>query len=111
LCRIARATSPATSRRHFLKPKKRGRLRLIASPDGADSSVTIHQDAKLDVSLLSPGQQVEHALGSARFGWLQVAKGSVELNGKTMKQGDGATADEPRLLIKPPKKQKYCCLI
>jgi len=73
---------------------------LIASPDGADGSVTIHQDAKLYVSLLSPGQQVQHEIAVGRFGWLQVAKGAVELNGKALKQGDGAAADAQKLVIK-----------
>jgi redox-sensitive bicupin YhaK (pirin superfamily) len=63
--------------------------------------VTIHQDAKLYVSLLSPGQEVTHELGKGRYAWLQVAKGAVELNGKKLNQGDGvAVSDEARLVIK-----------
>jgi redox-sensitive bicupin YhaK (pirin superfamily) len=75
--------------------------RLIAEPDGKDGSVIIHQDARLYVSLLSPGQQVTHELGKGHHAWLQVAKRAVELNGKPLKQGDGAAvSDEQKLVIK-----------
>jgi len=91
--------APGYEQKSFSDEEKRGRLRLIASPDGAERSVTIHQDAKLYVSLLSSGQHVEHGLAAGRFGWLQVAKGAVELNGKALKQGDGAATDEAKLVI------------
>ena len=90
---------PGYEQKSFPEEEKRGRLRLIASPDGADGSVTIHQEAKLYASLLSPGQQVEHRLAPGRFGWLQIARGAVELNGKALSRGDGAATDEPRLVI------------
>lgn len=92
---------PSYEQREFPEKEKRGKLRLIASPDGKDGSVTIHQDAKLYVSLLSPGQEVTHELGKGRYAWLQVAKGAVELNGKKLAQGDGvAVSDESKLVIK-----------
>jgi redox-sensitive bicupin YhaK (pirin superfamily) len=92
---------PSYEQREFPEKEKRGKLRLIASPDGKDGSVTIHQDAKLYVSLLSPGQEVTHELGKGRYAWLQVAKGAVELNGKKLNQGDGvAVSDESKLVIK-----------
>ncbi len=91
---------PGYEQKSFSEQDKRGHLRLIASPDGAQGSVTIHQDAKLYVSLLGPGQQVERDLSNGRFGWLQVAKGAVELNGNALKQGDGAATDDRRLVIK-----------
>jgi redox-sensitive bicupin YhaK (pirin superfamily) len=98
---------PGYEQKSFPEEEKRGRLRLIASPDGAGGSVTIHQDAKLYVSLLSPGQRVEHELGQGRFGWLQIAKGAVELNGKALKQSDGAAAtDEQKLVIKAEKESE-----
>ena len=92
--------APGYEQKSFPEKENRGRLRLIASPDGSDGSVTIHQDAKLYVSLLSPGQLVEHQIAPGRFGWLQVAKGGVELNGKDLKQGDGAATDDQKLIIK-----------
>ena len=90
---------PGYEQKSFPEEEKRGRFLLIASPDGDQGSVMIHQDAKLYVSLLSPSQQVEHELGQGRFGWLQVAKGAVDLNGRSLKQGDGAATDDPRLIV------------
>jgi redox-sensitive bicupin YhaK (pirin superfamily) len=84
---------PSYEQKEFPESEKRGKLRLLASPDGKDGSVTIHQDAKLYVSLLSPGQAVSHQLGKGRYVWLQVAKGAVTLNGKSLKQGDGAAVE------------------
>src|SRR5213079_3766624 len=75
-----RGIEPGYEQKEFPAEEKRGKLRLIASPDGKDDSVTIHQDAKLYVSLLKPGEHVQHELPNDRYGWLQVAKGTVELN-------------------------------
>ena len=91
---------PGYEQKSFHEDEKRGRLRLIASQDGDEGSVTIHQDAKLYVSLLSPGQQVEHELGNGRYGWLQIAKGAVELNDQALTQGDGAATDDQNLVIR-----------
>src|SRR5207237_9686323 len=87
-------SDPAHLLQIWILPERRGKLRLIASPDGKDDSVTIHQDAKLYVSLLKPGEHVQHELPNDRYGWLQVAKGTVELNGKPLQQGDGAAISE-----------------
>jgi redox-sensitive bicupin YhaK (pirin superfamily) len=95
---------PSYEQKAFPNDEKRGKLRLIASPNGQDGSVTIHQDAKLFVSLLSPGQEVRHDLAKSRHAWLQVAKGEVDLNGNTLKQGDGAAiSEEQQLNIKGKK--------
>jgi redox-sensitive bicupin YhaK (pirin superfamily) len=91
---------PSYEQKAFPDEEKRGKLRLIAGTDGKDGSVTIHQDARLYVTLLSPGQEVIHSLANGRHVWLQVAKGAVELNGKPLKQGDGAAvSDESKLVI------------
>jgi len=93
--------APGYEQKAFPEAEKRGKLRLIASPDGKDGSVKINQDASLYVSLLAPGQQVTHELTGGRYAWLQVAKGAVELNGKKLKQGDGAAVhDEQTLSIR-----------
>jgi redox-sensitive bicupin YhaK (pirin superfamily) len=81
---------PSYEQKAFPAEEKRGKLRLIAAPGGEDGAVTIHQDAKLYVSLLEPGQEVIHQLGKGRHAWLQVAKGAVDLNGNSLTQGDGA---------------------
>jgi quercetin 2,3-dioxygenase len=96
-----RGHEPGYEQKAFPEAEKRGKLRLIASPDGSHGSVTIHQDAKLYASLLQPGQEVSHELGKGRYAWLQVAKGAVELNGHSLKQGDGAAiSDEQQLTVK-----------
>jgi hypothetical protein len=96
-----RGIEPTYEQKSFPENDKQGKLRLIASPDAKDGSVKINQDAKLYVSLLKPGQQVEHELAKDRHAWLQVAKGAVELNGKKLDQGDGAAvSDETKLTLK-----------
>jgi redox-sensitive bicupin YhaK (pirin superfamily) len=92
---------PGYEQKEFPAEEKRGKLRLIASPNGENGSVTIHQDAKLNVSLLDPGDFVSHKLEPGRQAWLQVAKGSVELNGSRLNQGEGAAlSEEEKLQIK-----------
>ena len=92
---------PGYEQKSFPEAEKRGKFRQIAGPDGKDGSVTIHQDARLYVSWLEPGQEVRYDLAEGRYGWLQVAKGGVELNGKSLNQGDGAAVSkEQRLIVK-----------
>jgi redox-sensitive bicupin YhaK (pirin superfamily) len=96
-----RGLEPSYEQKEFPAEEKRGKLRLIAGPDGKDGSVIVHQDARLYVSLVSAGQQVQHDLAPGRYAWLQVAKGAVELNGKALAQGDGAAvSEESKLTIK-----------
>jgi hypothetical protein len=92
------AIEPSYEQKSFPTEEKQGKLRVIASPDGENGSVTIHQDAKLYVTLLAPGQKVTHDLPQGRYAWLQVAKGAVELNGKLLQQGDGAAISEEQKL-------------
>jgi redox-sensitive bicupin YhaK (pirin superfamily) len=81
---------PAYDQKHFDDAEKRGKLRLVASPDGRDSSVKIRQDNELYVTVLGPGDKVKHGLNKDRHAYVQVARGSVTLNGKTLETGDGA---------------------
>ena len=69
-------------------------FRLIASPDGRDGSVQIHQDAELLAARLKPGQTAAHALRPGRHAWVQVARGQVALNGQTLAAGDGAAVGQ-----------------
>jgi redox-sensitive bicupin YhaK (pirin superfamily) len=95
---------PSYEQKSFPEREKRGKLRVIASRDGREGSVKINQDARLYVTLLNPGQEVTHSFEKNRYGWLQVAKGSVELNGAKLNQGDGAAiSDERQLTIKGTK--------
>ena len=89
---------PSYEQRTYPPEDRRGRLRLIASPDGADGSTTLHQDARVYGSLLAKGQAVELGLGEGRYAYLQVARGEVELNGVGLLEGDGAAVSGERLL-------------
>jgi redox-sensitive bicupin YhaK (pirin superfamily) len=94
-------TAPGYEQKFFADEEKRGRLRLIASPDGREGSVTVQQDARLYAMLLEPGEAVSHALAAGRHAWVQVARGAVGLNGQQLEPGDGAAvSDEERLTIK-----------
>jgi quercetin 2,3-dioxygenase len=94
------ALPPSYEQKSFPEAEKQGKLRLIASPDAHHGSVKINQDAQLYVTLLKPGEQVSHEFAQGRYGWLQVARGAVALNGKKLTQGDGAAiSDEKKLTI------------
>jgi len=71
-----------------------GPLRLLASRDGRDGSVRIHQDADLYASLLDNEEAVTHALAPGRRAWIQVVRGAVAVNGKSLRPGDGAAVSE-----------------
>jgi redox-sensitive bicupin YhaK (pirin superfamily) len=91
---------PGYEQKMYAAEEKQGRLRLIASPDGRDDSVMIHQDTTLYAALLEPGQEVVHGLSANRHAWVQVARGAVSLNGQILSQGDGAAvSDEQSLAI------------
>jgi quercetin 2,3-dioxygenase len=95
------ALKPSYEQKSFPESQKRGKLRLIASRDASDGSVKINQDAQLYVSLLKPGEEVAHEFAAGRHGWLQVARGAVEVNGNKLAQGDGAAiTSEKNLTIK-----------
>jgi len=91
----ARGIAPGYEQKRFEPAEKRGRLRLVGSRDGRDGSVTIHQDVDLYAGLLSVGEAVTHNLAAGRGGWVQVARGSVRLNGETLREGDGAVVETP----------------
>jgi quercetin 2,3-dioxygenase len=73
---------------------KRDALKLIASSDGADGALKIHQDARVFAGELSNGAAVRHELAAGRRAWVQVAKGSVALNGQALVEGDGAAIED-----------------
>ena len=91
-----RGIAPEYEQRSFSADEKRGRLRLVASGDGADGSLRIHQDARLYAGLFDGSERAPHALQPGRLGYVQVARGSIELNGQPLGAGDGAMLrDEP----------------
>jgi redox-sensitive bicupin YhaK (pirin superfamily) len=76
--------------------QKRGRFRLVASPDGAEGGLTIHQDARLYLATLLPGQSVSHEIENGRAAWLQVLRGRLTSAGNNLSTGDGATITAER---------------
>ena len=89
---------PGYEQKAFSESDRRGKLRLVASRDGRDGSVTLQQDASVYAGLLEPGERVAHQQRPGRHSWVHVARGSVDLNGQTLSEGDGAAvSDEQRL--------------
>jgi redox-sensitive bicupin YhaK (pirin superfamily) len=85
-----RGLAPGYEEKHYADDAKRGQLKLVASHDGRDGSVVIHQHADLYSSLLAAGDEVTHATERLRKGWVQVASGAVTVNGDALAAGDGA---------------------
>jgi redox-sensitive bicupin YhaK (pirin superfamily) len=78
----------------------RGHFHLIASKQGGPGRVTVHQDVGLSVTVLEPGQEVVHDLAAGRHAWLQMARGAIALNGRSLTAGDGvAISAESELTI------------
>ncbi len=82
--------TPSYEQVHFSEADKRGRLRLIASPDGRDGAVTIHQDASVYATVLHAGDAVSHVLMPGRKAYVHVARGEAQINGQPLADGDGA---------------------
>ncbi len=93
--------APGYEQKSFPDTERRGRLRLVASPDGSDGSVLIHQDARIYACLLERDGQITHSLAPNRRAWLQVARGGIEVNGEDLRAGDGAAIEgEAQLTIR-----------
>jgi quercetin 2,3-dioxygenase len=91
---------PSYEQKRFEEVERHNRLRLVASPDAADGSLLIHQDARIYLSSLDAGHQMTHELNAGRHAWLQVLRGQVALNGQALQTGDGAAvSDETALQI------------
>jgi redox-sensitive bicupin YhaK (pirin superfamily) len=82
--------TPSYEQKEFPEQERRNRLRVIASQDGREDSVTIGQDAALYDGVLEAGVTVEHPIAAGRSAWVQVAKGKVAVNGLALEEGDGA---------------------
>jgi quercetin 2,3-dioxygenase len=83
-----RGVKPGYEEAHFDAAAKRGKLRLVASPDGREGSVTIHQDARLYAALLDGDERAELALAKGRRAYIHVVRGSAEVNGQPLAAGD-----------------------
>ena len=81
---------PGYEQKAFAEDERRGQLRLIASNDGRDGSVTVHQDVSVFASIVGAGESVKYDMDQTRYGWIQVARGAISVNGQRAGQGDGA---------------------
>ncbi|HUM12040.1 MAG TPA: pirin family protein [Myxococcaceae bacterium] len=93
-----RGIAPGYEQKHFAPEQRQGQLRLIASPDAADGSLTIHQDARVYSTLLGKGDSATHPLAPGRHAWVQVARGRVRLGDVVLAAGDGAAISDERSL-------------
>jgi len=85
-----RGVTPGYAQTVFPAPDRTGRLRLVASPDGRDGSLSIRTDTNLYASILEPGTSLGYGNRAGRHAWLQVARGRLRVNGQTLAAGDGA---------------------
>lgn len=90
--------TPRYNQREFSRRARAGKLCLVASPDGRDGSVVIHQDINIYASVLSIGQKVFFEMPPDRYAWLQVARGQVMLNGNSLQAGDGVQVNRAEFL-------------
>jgi redox-sensitive bicupin YhaK (pirin superfamily) len=91
---------PSYEQRAFPDEDRRNRLRVVASPDGRDGSLTIRQDASLYLGTLEAGRRVSHAVAPGRHAWLQLLRGAARVNGRAVGEGDGvAISEEPAVEV------------
>jgi redox-sensitive bicupin YhaK (pirin superfamily) len=89
---------PSYEQKQFADAELHNRLRVVASPDAADGSLLIHQDARIFIARIDGAVRLRHELADGRHAWLQVLRGSVSLNGKDLGTSDGAAISEERVL-------------
>jgi redox-sensitive bicupin YhaK (pirin superfamily) len=95
-----RNAKPGYEQKRFSTEEKAGKLRLVASPDGRDGSITVHTEAEVYAGVFDRGQRAEHAVASGRHAWVHVARGTARVNGQEMTAGDGlAISDETSVAI------------
>src|SRR5438477_2342409 len=91
--------APTYEQKHFDAASKRGRLRLVTSPDGREGSVTIHQDAFVYAALLDEADRATHKLQPGRRAYLHVARGRLTANGQPLEAGDALKATETAQIV------------
>jgi quercetin 2,3-dioxygenase len=99
-----RGLVPSYDQRAFAEGERQGKLRVVASPDGRDGSLTIHQDAEVFLTTLDVGNRVTHELAPGRHAWIQVLRGAVKLKDISLSAGDGAAvSDESLVTLSAPE--------
>jgi redox-sensitive bicupin YhaK (pirin superfamily) len=92
--------APSYEQKHFAEVEKRGRLRLIASGDGAEGAVRIHRDARVYAALIDGHERAAHALAAGRMAYVHVARGRVSVNGMALEAGDALKlGDTPEIVL------------
>ena len=91
--------APGYQQKHFAPEESEGRLRLVASRDGRNASLTIHRDADFYMARLDGDQSLRHQLAPGRIAWLQVARGALRLNGEALAAGDGVAIEDETSLV------------
>ena len=99
----ARGLAPSYEQKRFADDEKRGRLRVVASPDGRDGSVSIHQDALLYAGLFDGDERARLALDADRKGYVHVVRGDVVVNGHSLAAGDALMTDDGAVEIADAK--------
>lgn len=89
---------PSYEQKAFSREEKQDRLRLVASRDGREGSITVHQDVDLYSSLLDAGKELDFELRRSRQAWIQVARGRIRVDGKELSAGDGLAVTGPNTL-------------
>ncbi|HEY3668360.1 MAG TPA: pirin family protein [Polyangiaceae bacterium] len=96
----SRSLQPGYEQKHFSQQERQGKLRVVASRDGADGAVVVHQDMKLLAGLFAEGESASYALAPGRHAWLHVARGTIRVNGLELEAGDALqVTDEPELSL------------
>jgi redox-sensitive bicupin YhaK (pirin superfamily) len=96
--------TPRYEQRAFPEMSRRGRFQPVASPDARDGSLKIHQDVTLSLGSFPQGSEATYPLPHGRHAWVQVARGAVRVNGKDLKEGDGAgLSDERAVVLQSPE--------
>ena len=90
--------APDYEQKYFAPEEKQGKLRIVASRDGREGSVKINQDVALYSSILANGDEVSQELAEGRHAWIQIVKGKVDVQSKTLSAGDGAAISDEKIL-------------
>ena len=90
-----RGIQPSYEQKEFARDEMKGKLRLVAGRDPADNAVKVHQDVRLFATVLED-ETVRHELEPGRHAWIQVARGSIQVNGKSLEAGDGVAVSEEK---------------
>jgi redox-sensitive bicupin YhaK (pirin superfamily) len=94
-----RGLTPSYDQRDFPASERDGKLRLVASADGREGSLRIHQNAGVFLTTLGAGEQVSHTLAPGRHAWVQVLRGALKLNGVALSTSDGAAVSDEQALV------------